>query len=72
MAAEKKGLAALIVAGKAPGVRESDDMEDVGDDEGEESSDEGQLAAADEVISAVNSGDPQAFLDAFKALKELC
>ncbi len=65
---KEKGLAALIVASKAAPKADGDlAMGDEGS-----SDDEGQLAAADELISAVGSGDAQAVLEAFKALKEMC
>jgi hypothetical protein len=38
----------------------------------EEEADEGQLAAAEDLMAAVKSGDAKSVLEAFKALQELC
>ena len=65
--------AAMIILGKGKGKRHSEpDMMDEDDDEYEdeemeEYSDE-QFEMADELISAVNGGDPEAVLDAIHGI----
>jgi len=64
--------AAMIILGKGKGKRHSepDDMMDddeYEDEEMEEYSDE-QFEMADELISAVNGGDPEAVLDAIHGI----
>ena len=65
--------AAMIILGKGKGKRHSepddymDDEDEYEDEEMEEYSEE-QFEMADELISAVNGGDPEAVLDAIHGI----
>lgn len=67
---DSKGLAAMIVAG-APKA-EAQMADEVDDGGAAEDMDEGQIAAADEAMAALKTGDAKAFAEALKAFVEMC
>lgn len=66
---DPKSLAALIVAGpKPPEMNGTAGAED----DNEDGIGEGEMAAAEEAMAALKSGDTRAFAESLKALVHLC
>lgn len=65
-----KGLASIILASAKP--KEDEEKEEMGADEGEQDEEEAKLAAAEDLIAAVNSGDATKVVEAFQSMKDLC
>lgn len=66
-----KGLAALIIASKKP-PKEEMPMEGEMEMEDEEESSVELESAAEEILSAVNNGNPKMLMEALKAFVEMC
>lgn len=65
-------LAILPSKGKKPAFGKDDEDDDAAPESGEVESNEGELAAAGELASAIKSGDEKAILAAFKDMMETC